>query len=88
VKNHVTAILRALKVSNRTEAVIAVGESGWKLPTTAQLHLQLRIPRPNSNIAAVSKAWPDLARLCRLEHCIKSAAIWVASGEQERRMVM
>src|SRR5262245_27554149 len=35
VKNHVTAILRALKVSNRTEAVIAVGESGWKLPTTA-----------------------------------------------------
>jgi DNA-binding NarL/FixJ family response regulator len=32
VKNHVTAILRALKVSNRTEAVIAVGESGWKLP--------------------------------------------------------
>jgi len=32
VKNHITAILRALKVSNRTEAVIAVGESGWKLP--------------------------------------------------------
>src|SRR5262249_52627539 len=31
-KNPVTAILRALKVSNRTEAVIAVGESGWKLP--------------------------------------------------------
>jgi DNA-binding NarL/FixJ family response regulator len=54
VKNHVTAILRALKVSNRTEAVIAVGESGWKLPTTAQLHLQSRIPRSNSNIAAVS----------------------------------
>jgi len=32
VKNHVTAILKALKVSNRTEAVIAVGELGWKLP--------------------------------------------------------
>jgi DNA-binding NarL/FixJ family response regulator len=32
VKNHVTAILRALKVSNRTEAVIAVGELPWKLP--------------------------------------------------------
>jgi DNA-binding NarL/FixJ family response regulator len=31
VKNHVTAILRALKVSNRTEAVIAVNELGWKL---------------------------------------------------------
>jgi DNA-binding NarL/FixJ family response regulator len=33
VKNHVTAILKALKVSNRTEAVIAVAELGWKLPT-------------------------------------------------------
>jgi DNA-binding NarL/FixJ family response regulator len=31
VKNHVTAILRALKVTNRTEAVIAVGEYGWDL---------------------------------------------------------
>jgi DNA-binding NarL/FixJ family response regulator len=33
VKNHVTAILKALGVSNRTEAVIAVGVLGWKLPT-------------------------------------------------------
>ena len=32
VKNHVTAILKALDVSNRTEAVIAVSELGWKLP--------------------------------------------------------
>jgi DNA-binding NarL/FixJ family response regulator len=32
VKNHVTAILKALKVSNRTEAVITVRELGWKLP--------------------------------------------------------
>ena len=32
VKNHVTAILKALGVSNRTEAVIAVGKLGWKLP--------------------------------------------------------
>ena len=31
VKNHVTAILKALEVSNRTEAVIAVGKLGWKL---------------------------------------------------------
>jgi DNA-binding NarL/FixJ family response regulator len=31
VKNHVTAILRALKVANRTEAVIAAAEFGWKL---------------------------------------------------------
>jgi DNA-binding NarL/FixJ family response regulator len=32
VKNHITAILKTLKVSNRTEAVIAVLESGWELP--------------------------------------------------------
>ena len=31
VKNHVTAILRALKVTNRTEAVIAGGELRWVL---------------------------------------------------------
>jgi DNA-binding NarL/FixJ family response regulator len=36
VKNHVTAILRALNVSNRTEAVIAANELGWKLPETAK----------------------------------------------------
>ena len=32
VKNHVTAILKALKVTNRTEAVIAVNDLGWDLP--------------------------------------------------------
>jgi len=32
VKNHVSAILKALKVTNRTEAVIAASELGWKLP--------------------------------------------------------
>lgn len=32
VKHHVTAILKALRAANRTEAVIAVGELGWKLP--------------------------------------------------------
>jgi DNA-binding NarL/FixJ family response regulator len=31
VKNHVTAILKAFKVTNRTEAVIAGGELGWVL---------------------------------------------------------
>jgi len=36
VKNHVTAILRVLKVSNRTEAVIAVSQLGWKLPEIAK----------------------------------------------------
>jgi DNA-binding NarL/FixJ family response regulator len=37
VKNHVTAILKALKVTNRTEAVIAVGELGWELPPVKPL---------------------------------------------------
>ena len=32
IKNHVTAILKALKVTNRTEAVIAAGEFGWRFP--------------------------------------------------------
>lgn len=32
VKNHVTAILRVLKVSSRTEAVITVNKLGWKIP--------------------------------------------------------
>jgi DNA-binding NarL/FixJ family response regulator len=31
VKNHVTAILKALKVTNRTEAAITAGAMGWKL---------------------------------------------------------
>ena len=33
VKIHVTAILKALGVANRTQAVIAVGKLGLKLPT-------------------------------------------------------
>lgn len=33
VKNHVTSVLKALKVTNRTEAVVAVAALGWKLPT-------------------------------------------------------
>jgi DNA-binding NarL/FixJ family response regulator len=31
VKNHVTAILKALNVTNRTEAVVAVASLGWDL---------------------------------------------------------
>jgi DNA-binding NarL/FixJ family response regulator len=36
VKNHVTAIFKALKVTNRTEAVIAAGELGWDLTVAAK----------------------------------------------------
>jgi len=39
VKNHVTAILKAIKVTNRTEAVIAIGGLGLEWPL---LH-----PRPS-----------------------------------------
>ena len=31
VKNHVTTVLKALKVTSRTEAVIKVGKMGWEL---------------------------------------------------------
>lgn len=56
VKNHVTTILRALKVSNRTEAVIAVGELGWKLPATAQRALQSRIGRSRARCGVLEQA--------------------------------
>jgi DNA-binding NarL/FixJ family response regulator len=36
VKHHVTAILKALKVANRTEAVIAVGSLGWEMPQISE----------------------------------------------------
>jgi DNA-binding NarL/FixJ family response regulator len=35
VKHHVTAILKALRVTTRTEAIAAVTELGWKLPKAA-----------------------------------------------------
>ena len=31
VKNHVTAILKAMDVANRTEAVVKAGQLGWDL---------------------------------------------------------
>lgn len=36
VKHHVTAILKALKVTNRTEAVIAAGALGWEFPRVGE----------------------------------------------------
>src|SRR5689334_15029058 len=35
VKNHVSAILKALNVASRTEAVVRVGALGWQLPAPA-----------------------------------------------------
>lgn len=37
VRNHVTAVLKALNVTNRTEAVLAVVELGWDLRPAARL---------------------------------------------------
>ena len=45
VKNHVTAILKALKASNRTEAVVLVGELGWDLPQLEGVGLDRRCRR-------------------------------------------
>lgn len=35
VKNHITAVLKALGVASRTEAIIKVGKMGWELPPKA-----------------------------------------------------
>lgn len=35
VKHHVTALMRALQVSNRTEAALAIARYGWQLPDIA-----------------------------------------------------
>jgi DNA-binding NarL/FixJ family response regulator len=37
VKNHVTAILKALGASNRTEAVVAASARGWELSTSQRM---------------------------------------------------
>jgi DNA-binding NarL/FixJ family response regulator len=36
VKHHVASILRALKVTNRTQAVVAANELGWTFPPTSK----------------------------------------------------
>jgi DNA-binding NarL/FixJ family response regulator len=36
VKNYVTVVLKALKVTSRTEAVIKVEKMGWELPPTSE----------------------------------------------------
>ena len=51
VKNHVTAILRALKVSNRTEAVVAMSELAGDCQTQRKsiCHRELKLAAPASN---------------------------------------
>ena len=58
VKNHVTAILKALNVSNRTEAVIAAGVLGWPLPRSNRSQHTLQ---SFATIGAVTPQAPDLA---------------------------
>ncbi len=36
VKNHITAVLKALVVTSRTEAVVKVGKMGWELPSRSE----------------------------------------------------
>jgi DNA-binding NarL/FixJ family response regulator len=36
VKNYITVILKALKVTSRTEAVIKAGKMGWELPSKSE----------------------------------------------------
>jgi DNA-binding NarL/FixJ family response regulator len=47
VKNHVTAILRALKVTNRTEAAITAKERGWELSTHSPKFSRSRTSAPS-----------------------------------------
>jgi TolB-like protein/DNA-binding CsgD family transcriptional regulator len=48
VKYHITVILKALNVSNRTEAVIAVGKLGWDLrPAAASKNDDASTPKPS-----------------------------------------
>jgi DNA-binding NarL/FixJ family response regulator len=58
VKNHVTAILKSLRVTNRTEAVIAVGELGWELPLAESRRLPSASPPSLIGTAPVSGLRP------------------------------
>ena len=52
VKYHVTTILRALKVTNRTEAVLAVGKLGWKQPPMAAEQIPAKPGSPSASGAS------------------------------------
>jgi TolB-like protein/DNA-binding CsgD family transcriptional regulator len=62
VKYHVATILKALKVANRTEAVLAVGKLGWKLPPVDASQRDGDIGEPPATAKArepVAPAFPD-----------------------------
>src|SRR5262249_31938437 len=58
VKYHITVILKALNVSNRTEAVIAVGKLGWDLRPAASKNDSASRPKP-SETSRPKLALPD-----------------------------
>jgi DNA-binding NarL/FixJ family response regulator len=63
VKNHVTAILKALNVSNRTEAVIAAGVLAWPLPRS--IRSQHTLQSSFASIRTVTHHAPVPAVSCR-----------------------
>ena len=58
VKNHVAAILKALKVKNRTEAAMAVVEHGWDLRRVRKDIGDYR----TASARSFFKNWPSMAR--------------------------
>jgi DNA-binding NarL/FixJ family response regulator len=63
VKNHVTAILKALNVSNRTEAVIAAGVRGWLSPRSNRS--QQTLASSFASISTITLQAPVPAVACR-----------------------
>ena len=60
VKNHVSAILKALNVGSRTEAVVRVGALGWQLPAPAGSETK---PRQNTQASPSLPEKPSIAVL-------------------------
>ena len=63
VKNHVTAILKALNVSNRTEAVIAAGVRGWLSPRSNRS--QQTLASSFASLSTITLQAPVPAVACR-----------------------
>jgi DNA-binding NarL/FixJ family response regulator len=61
VRNHVTAILRSLKVTNRTEAVVMVGSLGWGLPRPDEDSMLPFVPASEGSIDRPRRGRPGEA---------------------------